>query len=278
MALSPTSTFNNKYLDDLAFILLSPDLLGNENSTYFIESTSALQWISEEAANPKRINAYFKGYTIKKLGWYAESLMQYYFSNCKSVELLGHNIQLFDGKITTGEIDFLIRDQITNKIIQVELATKFYIKYGDQFIGPNATDNLEKKHSRLMNHQLQQSTPDEIRTITNGEPLSASKCLIKGIIFYPFQDFIGEKFSYPNYLATNHLKGWHLNIHDFMAQKMSHFYHLPKTEWLGMNRTQRIENKAFELFFKSQFEYNRAIMVIDENFQRGFITSDKWPN
>jgi hypothetical protein len=160
----------------------------------------------------------------------------------------------------------------------VELATKFYIKYGDRYIGPNAKDNLEKKHNRLINHQLQKTTPVEVLKLTEGASLSAAKLIVKGFIFYPYFEFIAENYSFPDFIHSNHNKGWHLSFSDLLTQEIDHLNYLPKTEWLGENNTQRIQKREFQSFFTELFKTNRAVMVLDENQQRGFITSADWPN
>lgn len=278
MQLSPTHTFSNKYLADLAFILLSPELFRSSEHSFFLNEYKVSSWLKEEQCQSEKIDAHFENYDIRKLGWYAEKLMEYFFSNFDDFRLIANNIQLFENKITKGEIDFLIEDILAKTITQVELATKYYIKYNGQYIGPNAKDNLEKKYNRLVHHQLLKETPEDILRITGNQKISAAKFLVKGIIFYPYDSFIVEDFKYPTYLNRNHQKGWHLCFSEFLLYDFSTLHYIPKSEWFGLNNTLRIDKNEFPDFFKQAFQLSKAIMVLDEKGNRGFITSDEWPN
>ena len=278
MQLSPTHTFSNKYLADLAFILLRPDLFQLSEHSFFLNENKVSSWLKEEQYQSEKIDAQFENYDIKKLGWYAEKLMEYFFSNFDDFRLIANNIQLFENKITKGEIDFLVRDRLTSEVIQIELATKFYISHKGQFIGPNAKDNLEKKYNRLVHHQLLKETPEDILRITGNQKISAAKFLVKGIIFYPYDSFIVEDFKYPTYLNRNHQKGWHLCFSEFLLYDFSTLHYIPKSEWFGLNNLIRIDKNEFQDFFKQAFQLSKAIMVLDEKGNRGFITSDEWPN
>lgn len=76
-------------------------------------------------------------------------------------ELLHENIQVFDGKITIGEFDFLFKSMASQDVIHLEVVYKFYLyKPSDEknefekWIGPNLKDCLTKKIDKLRTNQF----------------------------------------------------------------------------------------------------------------------------
>jgi len=101
---------------------------------------------------------------------------EYYFKFCveqsTNYRCLISNLQIFKGKTTLGELDFIVEDCNSHKMYHVELVYKFYIydpeipfvKKEDsdfelkrelaRYTGPNRRDHLLKKLERLKKHQL----------------------------------------------------------------------------------------------------------------------------
>ncbi|MCA1761828.1 MAG: DUF1853 family protein [Cryomorphaceae bacterium] len=73
-------------------------------------------------------------------------------------KMVAQNIQLIEEGVTRGEIDFILKDQLKNEYVHLELAYKLYLcdeREGqglECWIGPNRrdrlVDKLEKMHSR----------------------------------------------------------------------------------------------------------------------------------
>ena len=76
-------------------------------------------------------------------------------------ELVLKSIQIPSEGITLGELDFLIRELSTGRMIHVELVSKFYLYIpwigsdcAGQWVGPNFKDRLNYKLNKLTTHQF----------------------------------------------------------------------------------------------------------------------------
>jgi hypothetical protein len=102
------------------------------------------------------------------LGKRAEYFFKFCVEHSSNYQLLLSNIQIFKGKITKGELDYIIKDLRTNTTIHIELVYKFYIYNPSiksteksailqelhKYQGPNGKDHLVRKLNHLKNHQL----------------------------------------------------------------------------------------------------------------------------
>lgn len=149
---------------------------------------------------------------LYKLGVYAETLMRVLLEAKRPAPLLASHLQLFDSKRQTfGEIDYLLIDRGSKRVIHLEYAFKLYclaaqsLQLGselrlDQFVGPRKIDNLEKKRGQAFRYLFDGPVPENARIyhqaiqdslaaaeITSDErryPLS-QHCLFQGRIFLP---------------------------------------------------------------------------------------------
>ncbi len=283
MTLSDSNSWHSSAVADLAFILLSPSLIVEPHSSLKLDKVDTLQWLIKLDQQPQELIDFLQNEKPKKLGWYAEKLMQYFFINHPNYKLLGNNIQLFNGKVTTGEIDFIVEDLESGLLIQIELATKFYLSYTNEttskntFIGPNAHDNFERKYLHLMNNQLQSTTPPEVKSLTDGKSINFAAPWVKGVLFYP----INQKKRPINktWIAPDHLNGWYSHFTDLLESNLQALTVYAKMDWLGMHSGVRIQKNEFKQHFRRLFEEgHRAIMVTNEQGQRGFIMADSWPS
>lgn len=85
-----------------------------------------------------------------RLGFYAESLLNFWFRHAPHCRLFAHNVQLIDEhQQTIGALDFIV--QIAQQFYHIELCCKYY--GGSEMIGFNQQDSLIKKVVKL-NQQL----------------------------------------------------------------------------------------------------------------------------
>ncbi|MFT5602019.1 MAG: hypothetical protein ACI9N1_002269 [Flavobacteriales bacterium] len=87
------------------------------------------------------------------LGKQAEKYVSQMIKNSSRYELILENHQVIEGKRTVGELDFIILDTFSNTHIHLELATKFYLKKEDEWVGPNLKDRLDLKIGKYHSHQ-----------------------------------------------------------------------------------------------------------------------------
>jgi len=96
-----------------------------------------------------------------KLGHLVENIVAKLITLSSNYKILYKNIQIFEDKISIGELDFIIENMVSKQVIHVELAYKFYLfdpnissELIDNWIGPNRKDTLKEKINKLKNKQF----------------------------------------------------------------------------------------------------------------------------
>lgn len=175
--------------------------------------------------------------TNLRLGHLAEIVVSELIKSSTNYKVLYENIQLIEDKKTIGEIDFIITEKNTNRLIHMELAYKFYLydpeissESINNWIGPNRNDSLKEKLEKvknkqfpLLHHQAAQSQFDQIEI----QNIDQKLCLLISL-FIPYQykaDF--------STVYQKAIKGYYLNMEVF--NRLDHSqkaYYLPqKNEW-----------------------------------------------
>jgi hypothetical protein len=155
-------------------------------------------------------------------------------------EILVYNLPIREEKQTLGEVDFILRDLETEKIIHVELTYKFYIIEPDiteplhQLIGPNKRDAFIMKMEKIKNKQfaLLHSKAGSKALADKGIIVSdiTHKACFKAQLFKPFkQDTV-----HLHLLNKNCIMGYWLRFFEFNTSTFSqhHFYIPTKSEWV----------------------------------------------
>ena len=158
-------------------------------------------------------------------------------------KVLYENIQVIEAKKTIGEIDFIIEQINTKKLIHVELAYKFYLFDPslssmplNNWIGPNRNDSLKEKLEKLKRKQFpllhHNATKSKFNTIQIDE-VSQALCLLVSL-FVPYEC----KANY-NLIYQQAIKGYYLNFETFIKldNPAKTYYLPPKVEW-GMDSSE----------------------------------------
>ncbi len=188
--------------------------------------------------------------TNLRLGHLAEKVVSALIKSSANYEVLQENIQVMENEKTIGEIDFLIKEIATNRLIHMELAYKFYLfdpnlssEPTNNWIGPNRNDSLKekleklkKKQFPLLYHNCTKSTLSNIEI----DNVSQALCLLVSL-FIPYE-YKGRF----NPIFEKAIKGYYLNFKTFISLNNSaKTYHIPsKREW-GMDPS---ENDSWEDF------------------------------
>lgn len=108
---------------------------------------------------PNELSHFLNRSKNKRLGFYAEALLSFFFQTFSQIELLLQNYQIIQNGRTLGELDFIIRWK--NRVIHIECAVKYYlcdhskdINDLHSWIGPACKDNLGRKINRIIKQQL----------------------------------------------------------------------------------------------------------------------------
>ncbi len=95
------------------------------------------------------------------LGKHVEAVFSQRIMESDTYDLIAENIQIQHEGRTLGELDFILQEKSSKKMIHVELVYKFYVfkdEMGEselaKWIGPNAKDKLEFKMKKLSSHQF----------------------------------------------------------------------------------------------------------------------------
>ncbi|MEX1192223.1 MAG: DUF1853 family protein [Brumimicrobium sp.] len=188
----------NRYVKDLYWLLFSACPLNSEskllvNLPLFPDEIlkewkkDSLDYFLDLEKHPNDLIRFVNRPKNNRLGFYAESLLSYFFQTFPKVELLLQNFQLVENKKTLGEIDFIIK--WNNRILHLECAVKYYL-YNDKsdvldmsnWVGPNGKDTLARKINKVVNHQLPLLNNKQLTTFNASQEIE-SYLFLKGSFF-----------------------------------------------------------------------------------------------
>lgn len=179
------------------------------------------------------------------LGKRAEYFFKFCVEQSTNYELIAHNLQIFKGNVTLGELDYVICEKNTGKLLHIELVYKFYCydpNHREQksslvepfhstfsrYIGPNRRDNFLYKLERLRNHQLPLlHTPQAIETLKSLEINTAhvqQQVCFLAHVFIP-QSHWQHAFKFINKKC---IAGYYLEYSAFAKAETSHTYYAPE--------------------------------------------------
>ncbi|KML54010.1 hypothetical protein VL15_22685 [Burkholderia cepacia] len=190
-------TLRDAAVRDLGWLLASPSLLTAAPGAPLAHpwpdaaGWSAVEaWLAALDAQPEPLRRALDGLRPVRLGRYAECLLEYFLTHGPSLRLVAANLPLRSHGRTLGEVDFLV-DAPDGQRLHWELAVKCYlcapVRDGASladFVGPNLVDRLDRKRSRLLDHQLRLGDRDGFALLGYGAP-SDAQMFIKGWLFYP---------------------------------------------------------------------------------------------
>ncbi len=96
-----------------------------------------------------------------RLGHMVERIVGELLKASRNFKVLYENVQIIENKRTIGEIDFILQETRTQKLIHLEFAYKFYLFDNriskdpiNNWIGPNRNDSLIEKIQKLKERQF----------------------------------------------------------------------------------------------------------------------------
>lgn len=232
-----TTPFRHRCVQDLAWVIHSPPLISGHiaNTDWWTadhfarEYQACLPELLKLDQNPARLKNALNKQKSLRLGHYFEALVACWLEISPRYTLLAQQIQLRTEHKTLGELDFIVQEQSTAKIIHLEVAVKFYLGHANtaamnNWHGPGLKDRLDLKFNHLRRHQTQLSHHFPEKT---GYPIDATACMLKGRLFYPPDCHNTASFS-----APKHLRGcWHTHLTD--KQAAGNLLQLKKRDWLA---------------------------------------------
>ena len=286
--------FNDPAVRDLAWLLFSPDLLSASHAgaplALPVESdahAATLNWLASLDKNPAALHVRVHKPSLKRLGLYAEALLEYFLLHGPNARLIAANVPLRALGRTLGEVDFLLQNARCQRL-HWELAVKFYLHTGNgegaaalsDYVGPNLQDRFDLKHDRLLNHQLGLSARDEFASLGFEGPWRA-ELFVKGRLFYRRESTP----TLPPELADDHLRGWWITVSEWRRELKSDavFAAVPRLAWLAERGVSKEVAETLTLDTDALTSpmmvanYDRSAGDIWRERSRGFIVPDEWP-
>ena len=280
------NSFKHRFVKELAWVIASPPLV----SGLFEHKGTVTQWWSDRAClqefmdclsalqsldeNPQTLIKHLEGVKSKRLGLRFEALIAFWLKEISpNFTLLAQNIQLNEiagdtRSRTIGEVDFIIKEQCSGKVIHLEVAVKFYLgafPFNDPYrwFGTNTNDQLGKKVDHLQYHQTQ-------LLVQHGEQIAFAiderHCFLKGRLFYPLVALPTHVNDIqPQGVARQHLRGHYVvyGENNLISQSV---IQLEKSDWLATLSHVEIEERSEQRFFSHE-KRAYCYALIEENEQ-----------
>ncbi|KVC35659.1 DUF1853 family protein [Burkholderia pseudomultivorans] len=299
-------TLRDAAVRDLAWLLASPSLLAAAPGAPLAqpwsdaaERAAVEAWLAALDAAPAPLHRALDGLRPVRLGRYAECLLEYFLTHGPSLRLVAANLPLRSNGHTLGEVDFLV-DTPDGRRLHWELAVKCYLcapvhagaSLAD-FVGPNLVDRLDRKRSRLIDHQLRLSSRNGFTLLGYGA-LSAAQMFVKGWLFYPHG---ATRPPVSAEIAPDHPRGFwltHAQWPDWAAAQPAGaaWSVLPRLAWLAPRRIAAHADAAPEPLAAARAlppvlgaRQPPALIGVYEpcddgtwrETARGFVVPDDWP-
>lgn len=282
------SKLTNKTVRDLYWLLFSPSPLSPNfdihpyrllpNNIIDEWKLASLDYFLHLDMHPQEIEHFigkFEGNRRKnkRLGFYAESLLSFFFQTFSHIELLLQNFQIIEEKRTIGEIDFIIRYK--KEVIHIECAVKYYLlkdiklkEDNSQWVGPRLRDNLELKIKKIVEHQLPLGRRTEVQEKIN-TTIDQSYLLLNGIFFTEREINLGKI----NNIQPNQF----IRVSKVETLDAKPIQVLSRPNWLSSTSgvIEKHRHMTFDLLkFKEELE--NPEMVLFSDGQARFVVSDNW--
>ncbi|WP_201566323.1 DUF1853 family protein [Psychrobacter immobilis] len=221
---SPWEAYRRPYVRDLAYVLACPNVLTEwldfapHQNTHTVSVHSISFWQQQFEAYRKRLNELdttndyqeLTRYLLKRpspnrLGFHFEGLVSFWLEDgfarkLHPYEMLANNVQLYNGKQTTGELDLILYNHEEKLTEHWELAIKFFMGSAPfepvNWVGINSNDNLQRKMTHM---QTKQFRTVWVETESHGQvKIDKRYSVIKGRFFLPMAT---TRFSYPSWLS-----------------------------------------------------------------------------
>lgn len=230
-----------------------------ESDSYFFELDQQSQDLENFLHRPKN----------KRLGFYSEALLSFFFQTFPGIELLLQNYQIIEDKRTLGEVDFIIKWQ--DRIIHIECAVKFYlcdhskdVQDLHSWIGPACKDDLGRKMKKVIEHQLPIIESSSFRDFFDYSN-------IESFIFLKGKLFVNQEVQCD--WVKKSLLGQYLYLKEFKNSSELHL--LSKPNWLSIHNEKDLNDATETLTDNSLLK--KAELVMSSGRNPFFIVPEDWP-
>ena len=297
---APWEAYKRPYVRDLAYVLACPNVLTEwldfalPQNTHAISVHSTSFWKMQFEVYEQRLkeldntNEYqaLTRYLLKRpspnrLGFHFEGLLSFWLEdgfarNLHPYETLANNVQLFNGKQTTGELDLILYNHQEKLVEHWELAIKFFMGSApfepENWVGINSKDNLQRK---MIHMQTKQFRTVSVETEKHGQvKIDKRYGVIKGRFFLPINT---KCFDYPSWLTPSFpLHEWcdkadsvSLSKIDISALRAAHYIEwFSKRDFYDGRQSPLIHDENGALKAGLYFEGDRPIVLYPTQHDR----------
>ena len=249
MLFEPWKQFQHSAVRQLAFSIASPNILSSIPSELSLQHAFDLHpnvfWqqqyenyhprLLELDQNPQPLIDFLARLKSTRLGLRFEYLMWFWLQDdmYHHFKIIGHSIQIIQGKQTLGELDFLLFNTQTQKIEHWEVALKYYLAEANlslkHWYGLNRTDTLQRKLNHFTQKQFQFETIQD-------QSIQERFAVLKGQLYLPT---VHKNILDSESLASN-IPKW-VN----QARNLGHWgHHIPQQSYYRLQRQEWICNDA----------------------------------
>lgn len=278
---------------------LSPSCEWYSSEFYLDLYNTSSDWFAEVSRHPEKIQMLVDEQKDKRLGKLFETLWAAYLNDSERFEIVEQNLQIIENGKTLGELDLIVVDLKTNKMLHWELAVKFYLGMGDtsqwrNWYGPSRKDRLDLKMSHLLNHQTILCQHETTKKILKSKNIKIDNCavIMKGCLFYPSIDGNNSEAGgtsdickVPQYANEDHCRSrWaYLSKLNESASQSSRFYPLIGKGWMASLGVDEIDETytAAEIkqrIDKGDYRLPLLLSVLEKGIEieKIFIVNDEW--
>ncbi|MGD8558770.1 MAG: DUF1853 family protein [Gammaproteobacteria bacterium] len=296
-------------------LITDPDCVVNDSECESVIANNQ-EWLRQLDARPEALVRWIEQQLSPRLGYYFEQLVAFWLQQKIAPGRVTSHVRVFQDKRVLGEYDFLFVPPGREVIEHWETAVKFYLRFEDRdghnhWYGPNPSDTLDNKLSRMLNHQLQLSEFPQaapvLKRVTRdvfhfaNVPPVVSRAFFKGYLFYSSREDWGQPSVIPSSAAPFHLRGWWTRMSDPhipVSGTDVRYMVLPRLKWLAPARVDsgtsstatsqqlrdngQLHEQLSRHFDQSQQPLLVAVLEPDVNGQwreqsRGFVVGTNWP-
>lgn len=270
---------NDRRVRDLYWLLFSPcpvrAIPAPWNARMFPETVIA-SWKATSAAyftsldrHPEMLHQFLNRKKYKRLGFYAEALLSFFFQTFDPIELLLQNFQVREEKQTLGEIDFIFNyDDVT---YHIEVAVKYYLLLTSHdpdvpknWVGPSRNDHFERKLNKIESRQLPLAEHPHVRKNITHQPVH-SFFFLRGCFFA--HGPVNSGILHPPKINTYH----YVNEIDESIQLKQE---LIRPNWLSA--LQPTGNQEQPVPTRKSLATDRPSLWLNERNRPVFIVPDNW--
>lgn len=274
----PFFAIAEKYRRDQIWSVLGPPLLRNS------ASCDPAQWLPDDAFRQlASCQSPAPDFTSPRLGFMFETLWQDALTTFGLPHL--SNLQIQQNGRTLGELDLIL--QQSDPAQHIELALKFYLGIGSDWVGPNLRDLLSRKIRHTFDHQLPLASAPAARAVLDAKGIHRcdSAALMRGCLFHPTHGLTPAPL--PAEVSPHHWRGYWCPVGDAgSCLPEGRWYVLSKPDWLSPVLAKFSVSRADLLqYLASYFRHLStpiSIALVMEGpygwaeHQRWMIVSDHW--